>query len=193
MQSGEKFLDKLYQNLHTSDIVMHTKEKSDSKEEKIKKYMDRLNKVHDIASRNEHSMELLKKLYYDKYVIKKLPESYIELQQRIYRERGYGDIEIKDDIYNKMLEDVQNGLKKSLSNWLDYLNSDEASYPMWFRYYAFQGMLKLGQFDKEKGEFTKRTKETASDFIDINREALAKCYDIICKEIKNKNLSDEEL
>ncbi len=36
---GEKFLDKIYKDLHLSEIVMHTANKSDDKYQKIEKYM----------------------------------------------------------------------------------------------------------------------------------------------------------
>lgn len=43
--------------------------------------------------------------------------------------------------------------------WLDYLFSkDTDMYPTWFKYYVFQGMLKLGYFDKEKIDIPKEQK-----------------------------------
>ena len=38
-QNGEDFLNHLNKNMHNEDIVMHTASKSDTSEEKIKKYM----------------------------------------------------------------------------------------------------------------------------------------------------------
>ena len=87
-KNGEEFLNKLYQDMHMSDVVMHTAEKSDSPSEKISRYMDRLERVHSLAKDNQHKMDILKSFYYDKYVIKSLPESYINFQKRIARERG---------------------------------------------------------------------------------------------------------
>ena len=40
--NGEKFLDVLYKDLFKSEEVLHTKDKKDTKEESIKRYMDRL-------------------------------------------------------------------------------------------------------------------------------------------------------
>ena len=42
---GERFLDKVYKDLHLSEIVMHTANKSDDKYQKIEKYMQRLEDV----------------------------------------------------------------------------------------------------------------------------------------------------
>ena len=171
---------------------MHTAEKSDSPTEKISKYLERLERAHDIAKDNPHKMEILKQFYYDKYVIKELPESYINLQKKIARERGYGDVPVTDEMKEKLLSTVQKEQEKSLDMWIDYLTSDDAMYPIWFKHYAFRGMLKLNKFDKEKGEFGRRSKTTTEPYIELNREALARVYDTLAKEIgTNEEISEE--
>lgn len=62
---GEEFLNKLYKDMHRSEIVEHTAKKSDTPIEKISRYMERLEKVH-----NGNHLSYLKELYYNKYVIK---------------------------------------------------------------------------------------------------------------------------
>lgn len=74
-QNGEEFLNSLYQDMHMEAGVMFTADKSDTPVEKIGKYMDRLERVHDKAMSSAHKMDRLKKAYYDRYVIKELPES----------------------------------------------------------------------------------------------------------------------
>ena len=191
-KNGTDFLNKLYKDMHMSDAVMHTKEKGDTPVEKIDRYLNRLEKVHDIAKTNEHKMDLLKRFYYDKYVIKELPEGYVKLQQRIARERGYGYIDVTDSQKLEMLSQIQKEQKSSLDLWIDYLCSDDALYPMWFKNYAFQGMIKLGKYDKENGSFKKRSSTTTEPFLDLNREVLAKIYDTLSKEIGEKELTEEE-
>ena len=159
-KNGEEFLNSLYNNMHMEEAVIHTGEKNDSPTEKISKYLERLERTHDIAKDNPHKMEVLKQFYYNKYVIKELPDSYINLEKKIAKERGYGDIAITDEMKEEMLLGVQKEQEKSLDMWIDYLTSDDAMYPMWFKHYAFRGMLKLNKFDKEKGEFGRRSKTT---------------------------------
>ena len=191
-KNGEEFLNSLYNDMHMEEAVMHTAEKSDSPTEKIGKYIERLERVHDIAKDSSHKMEILKQFYYDKYVIKELPLSYINLQKKIARERGYGDINVTDEMKEEMLSNVQKEQEKSLDMWIDYLTSDDAMYPMWFKHYAFRGMLKLNKFDKEKGEFGRRSKTTTEPYIELNREALARVYDTLVKEIgTNEEISEE--
>lgn len=47
--SGESFLNHLYQDLHMSDEVMHTANPSDSKDEKLRKYLERLKEAEGLT------------------------------------------------------------------------------------------------------------------------------------------------
>ncbi len=191
--NGEDFLNKLYREMHMSNEVMHKADPSDTPEEKIIKYISRLEHAHEISRKSEHSLELLKKFYYDKYLIKELPESYINLQKEIAREEGYGDISVSNEMKEKMLNQVREDQKSTLDLWIDYFMSEDAMYPTWFKVYAFKGMLGLSTFDKEKQEFGKRTAKTTAPFIDLNMEALSKVYDILKSEVDENNLTDEEI
>ena len=77
--SGEEFLNELYKDLHISDIVMHTADKSDSPTTKINKYLARLDRVVNKAHLKEHDWNLFKSLCHSKYVIKEedIKEEYI--------------------------------------------------------------------------------------------------------------------
>ena len=77
--SGEEFLNELYKDLHISDIVMHTADKSDSPTTKIYKYLARLDRVVNKAHLKEHDWNLFKSLCHSKYVIKEedIKEDYI--------------------------------------------------------------------------------------------------------------------
>ena len=165
--NGEKFLDKLYQNLYMSDEVQHTKENSDNRNEAIRKYLERLERVHKNAN-TETKKELLESMYYDKYVIK---EENISNQ------------------YNK--ETIINGQKKSLKMWLDYLSDETTSYPVWAKYWAFQGMLKMGSYDSVKEVYLKRNKKTISPFVSANPEIIAKSIEAITKIIKKEQVDDK--
>ena len=191
-KNGTEFLDKLYKDMYMSNIEMHTVEGNDYLPEQIDEYLNGLEYVHNIAKTSDYKMDLLKKLYYDKYVVKDLSESYIKSQQRIARERGYGDINVTKVQKKKLLSQIQKEQKISLDKWIDYLCSDDVLYPMWFKYYVFQGMIKLGEYDKENQSFKKRNSTSTEPFLDLNREILAKMYDTISKKIENDELTDEE-
>ena len=192
---GEKFLDKVYKDLHLSEIVMHTANKSDDKYQKIEKYMQRLEDVTKKAC--EHNkINLIKEYYYKKYVIKEqnVPESYFKKQEKISLDRGYGHVKYDEKTKKQEIEHIINEQKKSLDMWLDYLFSkDTDMYPTWFKYYVFQGMLKLGYFDKEKNRYTKRTESTVKPFIELNREALSIIYSELIKVLNKENIDDKKL
>ena len=191
-KNGEEFLNSLYSNMHMEEVVMHTAEKSDSPTKKISTYIERLEEVHDIVKDSSHKMEIFKRFCYDKYVIKELPENYINLQKRIARERAMGDVEVTEQVKAELLSNVQKEQEKSLDMWIDYLTSDDAMYPLWFKYYTFRGMLKLNNFDKEKGKFGRRSKTTTKPYVELNREVLARVYDTLAKEIgTNEEICEE--
>ena len=191
-KNGTEFLNKLYRNMYLSDVVMHAAKKSDTPTERIDKYLNRLEDVHNIAKTNRHKMDLLKKFYYDKYVIKELPDGYVNLQRKIARERGYGDIGETEASRREMLKQVQVEQEKSLDNWIDYLCSDDALYPMWFKSYAFQGMIRLGKYNKESKSFKRRTSTTVEPYLDLNREILAQIYDTLSKEMGESEPTEEQ-
>ncbi|MBR3162320.1 MAG: DUF4116 domain-containing protein [Bacilli bacterium] len=170
---GEKFLDRLYKGLHMSDEVMHTAENKDSKAEKINRYMERLERVNKRANKRESSMRNLKYLYHRKYVIKKenLPK--------------YMSDDDKDRIINAQIE--------SMDKWLDYLLDTNAPYPTWAKYWAFQGMLKIGTYDEANDVYQKRSKKTIAPFIETDPEIIAKCIDVVTKYVNSEKIHDEDL
>ena len=194
---GEKFLLKLYRELYNEESVKHSGNKSDNKYELIKKYLERLQKTEKTFKRDKEGvLNYLKNRYYDKYVIKKedIPDSYYESQEKIALENGYGHVTYTDEMKEKEAQVIIEEQKKSLDVWLDYLMKENTSYPMWTRYWAFQGMIKLGKYDKEKHRFTKRSKGTTTRFIDLNAEALALTIETVESYYKNKQkIEDEEL
>ena len=193
---GESFLNRLYKDLYNSDEVVHTAINGDTKDERVKKYLERLKKAEELAKNSKYNgLELLKKMYYDKYLIKEenIPESYFELQKKMALERGMGHIEITEDTKKQLIKDIIDDQKSSLDTWLDYLINDDANYPEWFKYYAFQGMIKLGSYDKKTKTFSKRTPSTTNIFVDLNREALALVYDDLCEVLNGKKVDDEVL
>ena len=189
---GEKFLLKLYKELYNEESVKHSSTKSDNKYEAVKKYIDRLERVHEkaINHKTDTGINLLKDFYYDKYVIKEVPEKYLEfLDKNQFDLTGYHLIqEQKEEHKQEIIEDQ----KKSLDNWIDYLTSEDARfYPWWAKYWAFQGMLKIGAYDNENGIYGKRDETTVAPFIELNQEALAKAIDLVMKEVKQENIESE--
>jgi len=204
---GEQFLHKRDPKLHISESVERTKErkhlKSQKPEEKIAAHLERLKDVlnpkplesRPVFNRKERNINILKKGLYESAVInpKDIPESYFENQRRLAREQGHGDIEITAQDREQAAEVIIADQKSTLDNWIDYLTSpDSDSYPMWAKYWAFEGMLKLSSYDKEKHAFSKRDKNTVAPFPDLNREALAYVVDAIIKKVNKENIPADQ-
>jgi hypothetical protein len=136
----------------------------------------------------------------DAHVIKAedVPEGYFELQRRIAREQGHGDIQITSEMRHQMVEAVQADQRAGLGKWVEYLGGDDGGYPDWFKSYTWTSVTKLGTFDKEKNEFQKRSRGTTAPYPELNREALAYVYDVLNKsriqgEQVNGGANDAEL
>ncbi|MBQ9854481.1 MAG: hypothetical protein IJO57_05570 [Bacilli bacterium] len=195
---GEQFLDRLFKDLYKSKEVLNGNRNPSQKEANIRRYMERLEELHKRANESprEHDEYLLKKLYHDKYVIKEeeIPDSYYIHQQEIAFERGFGKIAITNELKKELANQVIEEQKKSLDYWLDYLTgSDSNMYPMWVKYWAFQGMLKLGSYDKEKRDFSRRTQGTVAPFIELNQEALSLSIDTLMKYLNKDEIDDKNL
>ncbi|MBU2025390.1 MAG: hypothetical protein ABIC19_01960 [Patescibacteria group bacterium] len=208
---GEKFLHQKDSSLHTSKPVENTQRRRKARgeeisrkpEDKIASYLERLEIAFNPKpldndpgfGRKERNIYLLKKGLYESVIIKPqdIPESYFKNQRRLAREQGHGDIEITDQVKEEAAEIIIADQRSTLDNWIDYFtSSDSDSYPAWAKYWAFQGMLRLSTYDKEKQAFGKRKKDTTAPFPDLNREALAYAVDAVIKKVEKEELPTDD-
>lgn len=110
-----------------------------------------------------------------------VPEGYFELQRRIAREQGHGDVQITSEMRRMMTEAVQTDQRAGLGKWVEYLGGEDGGYPNWFKTYTWESVVKLGNYDKDKQEFGKRSRGTTAAYPELNREALAYVYDVLNK------------
>lgn len=165
---------------------------------RIEVYMDRLENIflNPDERKRERNLEMLRDKIYDALIIKRenFPDSYFELQKRIARERGQAVEEIPENVREQMMDVAIEDQRASLDAWMDYLTSEDAVYPAWFKYFVWRNVTKLSQFDKGRGEFKKRTDSTVAPYPDIYREPLAQIADIYEKiKADNKNLKEPEI
>ncbi|OGF60544.1 hypothetical protein A2W40_02915 [Candidatus Giovannonibacteria bacterium RIFCSPHIGHO2_01_45_12] len=195
-----EFLKEKY-GLHKSSEVEkaaeRTKQRTGEKvpqnpDARIQNYLDRLERLAlDPEKKQERKMfgdeprpralSLLREMVMNKYVRphkEKMAEGAARVEERAAREMGietrYGEQELE-----QRGEIAVEDLEKSLDNWIAYLSDANEPYPVWFRYYAFRNVLDLGDYDKDKGEFTKRSQGSTRLFPDIDRGALAYVEQII--------------
>ena len=185
-------ISKVYTNLHNSDRVLKASNVSDKKRERLLKYFERLEELHNKVSKTKsvNGEKLLKSFYYDLYVIKpeNIPDAYFQNQVRLARERGYGNIKLTEEDKRRMTEEVIDDQRKSLDKWIEYFLYDEESnsYEMWEKYWVFQGLQNLGKYDKETGKFSKRDKSTVYPFPPVEREYIFTTLKLMEDFLKDK-------
>lgn len=101
-------ISKVYVNLHNSQRVLNSSSLSEKRRERIIKYFNRLEEVHNKVSKTKSASaeKILKNFYYDLYIIKpeNIPESYFNNQIELARERGYGNIILSDKDKERMIK-----------------------------------------------------------------------------------------
>ena len=191
-------ISKVYTNLHNSDRVLKASNVSDKKRERLLKYFERLEELHNRVSetRSVNGEKLLKSFYYDLYVIKpeNIPDAYFQNQVRLAKELGYGNIKLTAEAKKGMIEEVIDDQKKTLDKWIEYFLYDEESksYEMWEKYWVFQGLQSLGKYDKETSKFSKRDKTTVYPFPSVEREYIFTTLKLMEDFLKDKK-SEEDI
>ena len=195
-----KFLKEKY-NLHVSPEVERSAKRTEKRtgekvsqnpEVRIQNYIDRLERLALDPNKEQkrkifgdeprpRALSFLREMIMNKYVRpnkEKMAEGAARVEERVARELGidaqYGiqELEQRGEI---AVEDLEN----SLDNWISYLSDANEPYPTWFRYYVFRNILVLGDYDKDKEEFTKRSQGSVRLFPEIDRGALAYVEQII--------------
>lgn len=196
---GPKFLKKKYDLHNAREIAAAARLKKISTgqivdKDPLSRIQNYLNLFSDILDRKDpvkrqEGINAVKRSLYSRFVIKptEVSESYFDAQRRLAREQGYGNIEITRELRNQSTEVIIADQRSSLNTWIDYFASSDAPYPTWLKYWATRSILGMNQYDKEKKEFSKRSKGTVKPFPDLNREALAVVLDAVEKKYKGQN------
>lgn len=203
--SNHDFLKRKY-DLHKTPEVEAAAQRTEKQTEEeisrsnpsalIQNYLNRFQELLDRPKEEDrkHGIEALKRVLQEKFVIaaSDIPQSYWDGLRRIARERGQGaDIEQVD--WETLRQQTAEGLiadqRSSLDAWIDYFASSDAPYPDWLKYFAIRGVLGMGDYDKKRKQFTKRSKGTVKPYPDINREALAYVLDALEKKCSQQHIN----
>lgn len=155
----------------------------------LQNWVDYLNKVYPQVMRSEARRKQVTASLVEPYVIKELAPSYLEMQNQRAREQGRGDLKTDPETIRQLLNNVQKQQRDSLSEWLNYLLSEDTKMqPVWIKVWIFVGVTKLGTFDKEQGSFNQRSAKTTAPFPELNREALAQVVDAVVQALQKRDL-----
>ena len=87
------------------------------------------------------------------------------LDSQYFNQRG---IHLTEEMKREHIETIIADQKSSLDSWINYLSSNDARfYPTWVKYWAFQGMLKIGGYDSKNGIYKRRDKSTIAPMSSI--------------------------
>lgn len=223
MKTGGEFIHQKDSKLHTTSPVEAVfarrkrigEKPSHKPAEKLNAWLNLLERTHSGKGGSEarqaaqpQVLERIKALYhrptseggYLTGTSDKAINGYLHHQAEIAHQQGHGEIEdIMARVNNQVRAEARSSIvedqTRSLDRWVDYLTSEDASYPAWFKYYVFRNIAKLASYDKDKdngidkttgepkpkGGFPSRSADTTAPFPDINREALAYMEDSLAK------------
>ena len=190
---NNKFYNYLYDYMVKEGFISE-KNPKDQKEKMnyAKEYLEKLSRVQNKSKLSNSN--ILRNMYLDRYTISKeeIPESYYKSQEQMYLDRGYGHHTITENEKDKLADIVIDDQKKSLEKIIDYFFSDDAIYPEHLKFWAFQGIMSLGSYDKETGKFKRRNKHTVAPYPEINIEALSLAITNMDKFLQNENIEEKD-
>jgi hypothetical protein len=173
--SKEAFLLKIFKEElnHSQNIIKYSKKPNGKNlriEEAVRRYLAIQKRLNEVALSSDNKMKYLKMLYYEKYCVK------------------------KENIHSRNTKNLDEKLqmqRDSLDAWIDYLV--EAEYPMWFKYWCFKKIFRIGKYHESTDTFERRTPNSLEPFIECSPEIVSKIYDIALKhfEEKEKNVDIE--
>lgn len=147
---------------------------------------------------DENVSDTLKQFFYNKYIIKKVPASYINFDKKYVREFqrhedesvwfGVSKYSLKPEDEAIVLKLIQNDQKESLDKWLLFLSDEK--YPMWFKFYIFNGITKVGKYFENLRTFSKRSSSTTDKFMDVNEDIIDNIYNYVNTIIENNGVLD---
>lgn len=189
-KSAIRMIDKLYKEFYKSDEYRHQFRNTNAKFENISSYIERLEKIFKKIKNNPIYINRIKQLFYNKYIIKRENIPNINQNQTRYKRKRKNDEQL--NLIHQ--EQVINDQKASLDTWLDYFISKESDHiPMWAKFWAFQGMIKLGTYNKISMQYNKREKNNTGVFAELNKEALNMTIQYLRKMLNKEKIEDKDL
>lgn len=83
-------------------------------------------------------------------------------------------------------EDIIREQRETLEEWANYFTREDNPFPLWFKVYAWDGLSKMGKFDRENKKFRKRDSDTTAPYPKLQPAVLAKTYELIQSQFDSK-------
>lgn len=196
MEEERKWIDVILSTSNIYNYVQKRTNESDKKRKRVMDYLDMLKSYNTRCIRNRGSrFERLYKniFFYRKFVIRKedIPDSYFENLINEAKKEGR-KLSFTEEEKKEKIIGLINDQKKTLDEWINYfLYGNGRFYEMYKQFWAFQGLQKLGVFDKKTYTFRKKNKNTVNPIPPLNEAALEKTIYLMERYIKNGEVVDE--
>ncbi|HAU65745.1 MAG: hypothetical protein UT30_C0007G0026 [Candidatus Uhrbacteria bacterium GW2011_GWF2_39_13] len=193
------FLKKKY-DLHASTEVASAAQRTEKRQKmeapfsqnpeiRIQNYLDRFQELlnRENLEDRERGIKALKKVLHKKFVIKpdEIPKSWFEWRRSI---GGDNKEQLTDEALTQAVIIDQ---ESTMDRWINYLSSEHAAYPDWFKYWVMRNALSMGDYDKQNRRFNKRSKGTVYAFPELDHKALRLVFDSLSKKMSKEYLEIE--
>ena len=188
-QLGAKILSQVHFESSHQPIVESTFNKALKRGEKLPgknserrnlSYLNRLNKLIEKHG-NKAEQKLWQASIKDDLLIEygNIPESYWDAKKQELRDNGYGNYELTEEYKHEIYKKEHELQEESLEKWANYLGDEHSPYPLWFKVYAWDGMTKMGRYNKGKGKYETRNETTVAPYPNPDAEVLAGVFDVV--------------
>lgn len=116
-----------------------------------------------------------------------IPESYWRSQERIARNNGQSDNVLDSHQKAILAKQIRDAQYASAKDWAEYLEEIKNFYPTWFKIYAWDGMSRMGLFDKNQSRYRRRDKSTVAPYPQLDALALDNVYEILNAHFTGNN------
>ncbi len=176
-----RVLNNLYSHLY-DDLIKQARYNGD-KSSIIKEYLDRKEKMISLLKERAEQIqnEAERRLFIDgsrKFILDLYFNQYVIKEENIK--------ELSDGKTKKGIIEAQ---KARLEMWINYLI--DAPYPMWVKYWAFQGMVRMGAYNEVTGDYNQRTENTVQNFPYLDPIVIKNTMDTIMKLVKGETIDEE--
>ena len=130
---------------------------------------------------NSAEQKLWQKSINDDLLIKyeNITDSYWQSKQQELRDNGHGNVQLTEEYKHAIYDEERKLQKESLESWANYLGDEHSPYPLWFKVYAWDGMTKMGRYDKSKGKYATRDETTVAPYPDADAEILSGVFEVV--------------
>lgn len=105
------------------------------------------------------------------------PERFFEARRERDLKLGLGQVQLSGNRQQQLIDAIVTDQQKRLKQWVKFLNSPEANFPIWFRFYVLSNIVKIREYDTKNESFPRRTpKSSTANFPELNKQVISDMF-----------------